>query len=93
MKHPCVELYFDLETTDANIRIWIKTDDKLVFGALDSRFFERAQQIRTLLIQHTHMPVSFLTALLEQEDGISAFQIGLREDWKNLATVVYKEWP
>lgn len=93
MRHPCVELYFDIETTDAKIRIWMKTNNELVFGHVEEKYVERANSLRDLLVQHTHDSVTALTYLLERQENISAFQISLREDWRNLSVVVYKEWP
>ena len=98
MKHPCVELYFDIELSKASIRVWLKTDNKIQDGNISKKFYEIANEIREGIIRVQQCPelcptVSDYVSLLEKQEQVSAFQVTDRADYRNLGVVVYREWP
>lgn len=93
MKHPCVELYFDMETADCNIRVWMKTNNVIEDGHVGDEYWSTAKELRGQVAALTHYSMSAIVQFLEEHSWVSAFQVSLREDYRNFAIVCYREWP
>lgn len=93
MKHPCVELYFEMEAGPLDIRIWLKTNDILTDGRVGtSTYFNKdglVKSIRNMKCVDKEEMVKFL----EMQNTISAFQVCYRHDMHRTAVIVYREWP
>lgn len=94
MKHPCVELYFEVETSKLDIRIWLKTDDTLSYGNLKGIYFMKADEVRQEILSRFRCAErSEVIEYLETIDDLAAFQITYRHDYTKIGVIVYKEWP
>lgn len=93
MKHPCIELYFEVETEEAVIRIWLKTDNELVDGVPNMKYFHDLVELKERLYRlgvgvHTNEVAKFL----EGQEEVSAFQVLSKYGRDKLSIVVYREW-
>lgn len=93
MKHPCVEVYFDLETGPLDIRIWLKTDDVLVNGRIDSSIYLIQDGLINTILVMKCADKEAMIEFLEKQKAISAFQVCYRHDHHRTSVVVYREWP
>lgn len=94
MRHPCVEVYFEVETGGLDIRVWMKTDDQIIDGDVGTKFHLAAEHLRiAILTAGRCMSRPDMVAFLEREQDVSAFQVTYRSDNARMAIIVYEEWP
>ncbi len=93
MKHPCVELYFEVEVGRLDIRIWLKTDHELPHGSVPISIYDKMAHIKNGVLGLKCDEREKAVEHLERVAGISAFQVAYRHDFNRTATIVYREWP
>lgn len=93
MKHPCVELYFEVETGPLDIRIWLKTNDTTTEGRVSERAYLLQDSLLKSIFMMRCVNKEEMIQFLEVQNGISAFQVAYRHDGRRTGIVVYREWP
>lgn len=93
MKHPCVELYFELEPGPLHIRIWLKTNDALVDGRVSASVYRVRDSLEKSIRNMRCVTMEPMVEFLEMQNSISAFQVCYRHDNTQTSVVTYREWP
>lgn len=93
MKHPCVELYFELETGPLDIRIWLRAGGTILDGRVDPVVLVRKDSLVKSIQNMKCVSMDSMVEFLEMQNIISAFQVCYRHDMHRTAVIVYREWP
>lgn len=93
MKHPCVELYFEMETGPLDIRVWLKTNDTITEGRVSAAAYLVKDGLVLSILTMKCVNKEEMIEFLEMQNYISAFQVCYRHDHHRTGVVVYREWP
>lgn len=88
-----VEVYFEVELSDTEVRVWVEAGQYLVGGVPQSSSTYEANRIR----EHLKGPLfredgSYIANWLQTQNPVSAFQINDKEKEK-VGLVWYRDWP
>lgn len=91
MNYPCVELYFDVETGPLFIRVWMKTNNILHEGDVETKYVIECSEVKSSILRQGFQRLEDAVIHLSNINTISAFQVGYRSELNNPAVVVYME--